>query len=399
MQHRRPLLWSLALAAVAAGATGWITLGAGDRVLAAGLAQLSPASLRWSTTMRVADMPQLYEALKLARGGETITLAPGVYSGLAFKAAPKFDKLVTITSANPSRRAVFSDFALTGAKGLRFTNLDLVPLPHDVAADGSYWAFKILRSEDVHFDRVSIHGSLDGDSTNDVQGLQLRFSTNLTVTNCEFQQLERALLISQTSKVVASGNYAHDLRSDGFDLVEVHDIRLIDNTFRDFTPIGDDHPDAIQFWTTGTKVASRDIVIADNVILRGSADYMQGIFLRDQVGTLPYERVTIRNNLVVGTGYNGIRIQGARDLTLTDNQLVSFEGDHKTFMLVQGADKVIASGNSASKIDFGDSTNVTQGRNTITKAVGDRGRGAMAKWVKANPQDASRHERAVLGGR
>lgn len=321
--------------------------------------------------------------LKTAAGGDVIQLAPGVYSGLSFKVAPTFQTNVTITSADPDHQAVLTDFSLSGAKGLTFTNLEFATLNHPdkIANDGSYWGFKFFNSTNLTFDHISVHGSLDGNSQNDVSGLSVRGSQNITITNSEFQQLERAVAIGQTQNIKLANNVVHDLRSDGFDFAEVRNVQVTNNTFRNFTPADGDHPDAIQFWTTGTKTASTDIAISGNVILKGEGEDTQGIFLRDQVGTLAYQRVTISDNLIVGTGYNGIRVQGANGITLTNNELVSYAGQHTTFFLIGASTNVVATGNKAASISFDDSTNVKQSGNVTTAVVTDFGSQALKSYA------------------
>src|SRR3546814_17629153 len=80
-----------------------------------------------------------------------------------------------------------------------------------------------------------------------------------------------------------------------------NDVVISNNYFTDFHPVGADHPDAIQLWTTNTTESARNISITGNVFERGDGDIIQGIFLRDQSGgKLPYQDVTISDNIVLG---------------------------------------------------------------------------------------------------
>jgi hypothetical protein len=337
-------------------------------------------------SFNVDSVSSLVNALKSASGGDVISLAPGTYSGLALKNLT-FNGGVTLTSADPAQQAVITDFTLTNVKGVTFSNLDLSTLDHpDFVAKGiGYWAFNIKGCDEIHFDNVKIHGSLDGDASNDVEGLSILNSTNVSVANTEFQQLERAMAIGQTQNVNVTGNHAHDLRSDGFDFAEVANVKIVGNLLHDFTPNGSDHPDAIQFWTSGTKTPSHDILISQNVILRGDGAYTQGIFLRDQLTTLPYERVTISDNLVVGTGYNGIRISGAKDLILARNELITFEGDNKTTLLVQRGEGISTTGNRGTAMAYDTSSGIIQTDNVTTMPVGDKGAAILNDWYNAHP--------------
>jgi hypothetical protein len=321
----------------------------------------------------------LSNALKAAQGGDTIQLASGTYSGLTINNV-SFATGVTITSADPGAPAVLTNFNINGSAGLTFTNLEFV------AKQPAYFAFQVNKCDDIHFHGLKVHGSLDGDASNDADGLSISNSTNISVTGSEFQQLGRGMGISTTSNVVVQGNQIHDLRTDGIDFAQVSNVKVIGNAFHSIRAVGADHPDAIQFWTTGTTVASSDILISGNVITRGQGTATQGIFFRDELGNLPYERVTIENNLIVGTGYNGIRIIGAKDLVLKGNELVSNPGDtNRTFFLIENASNVRATDNKAVSIDFDRVTNLTKAGNIITQPVHDAGVSAMKLWTLTHP--------------
>ena len=250
----------------------------------------------------------LVSAMKSAVAGDIIKLAPGTYSGLNVGNL-SYGSGITITSADPNKVAIITDFSLSKVKGVTFNNLEMVALDHPdlIAKNINFYAFKVAGSDNVHFDNISFHGSLDGNAQNDVLGLQIRDSSNVSVTNSEFQQLNRGLAIGTSQNVRVEGNEVHHLRSDGFNFAQLSNAKILNNSFHSFTPVKGDHPDAIQFWTTSTKVASKDILISGNLIVRGDGEYTQGIFMRDETGVLPYERVTISDNLIVGTGWSGLR--------------------------------------------------------------------------------------------
>ena len=212
----------------------------------------------------VGSSTALTSALKAAQGGDTIQLAPGTYSALSISNL-NFAQGVTITSADPGNQAVLTNFNITGSSGLTFSNVEMF------AKMPSYYAFQVRDSSNIKFDNVNLHGSLDGDAGNDPIGLQILNSSRISVTNSEFQQLHKALSIGSSSDIMVQGNLTHHMRSDGFNFAEVKNIKVLNNTFHDFNPVGEDHPDAIQFWTVGTKVASQDILIDGNVIMRGAA--------------------------------------------------------------------------------------------------------------------------------
>ena len=321
-------------------------------------------------TIFVNSTAGLTSALKTAQGGDTIKLAPGTYSDLALKNL-SFSSDVTITSADPSKQAVITNFSMTNVDSLTFSNLEMSAINATGVNKNSGWAFRVTDSDDIHFDKINFHGSLDGETINDMNGLQIRFGEDISVTNSTFQQLGRGLAISESQHIKVSGNEVQEVRTDGFNFAQVGHIQVTDNYLHDFAPAPGDHPDAIQFWTTGTTSASHDILVSGNVIVRGEGENTQGIFITDQVGTLPYEQVTIANNLVVGTGYNAIRMVGGKNITVTGNELVTLEGGNKTSMLFQRVDGLLSTNNKAISIGYDGVTNLNQSSNLINTVVKD----------------------------
>ena len=268
----------------------------------------------------VSSATALNAALSAAQAGDTIQLQAGVYDGLAFRNLT-FAQDVTITSADPLHPAVLTNFNITGVTGLTVSNVELMTI-----GGANSFDFIVKNSNDIHFDHVSVHGSLNGDTTGDANGISFAGSANVSVTNSTFQQLGRAMAISTSSNVTVSGNTVHDMRSDGFDFAQVDHVTISGNNLSNFHPNGTDHPDAIQFWTKGTTASSHDITISGNVIAIGAGSNTQGIFFRDQLGNMPYANVKISDNLIDGTGYSGIRIGHVNGLTVSDNQLTTNPG-------------------------------------------------------------------------
>ena len=331
----------------------------------------------------------LIGALKSAHGGDVIKLAPGTYSDLTFKNMT-FSADVTITSMDPTRPAVITNFSMSNVTGVTFSKLDMFAVNATGSNKNSGWAFRVTDSKNVNFDHVKFHGSLDRQTNNDMNGLQIRLGKDISVTNSEFQQLGRGMAISESEHVKVSGNEVHEMRTDGFNFAQVGHVEITGNYLHDFMPAPGDHPDAIQFWTSGTTASSHDILVSDNLILRGDGENTQGIFMTDQVGTLPYERVTISNNLIVGTGYSAIRLAGGKDITVTGNELLTLEGGYKTFMLMQKVDELVSANNSAISIGFDRVTGLQQSNNSTNRPVDDLGAAALKSWIEAHPALAAR---------
>ncbi|MES3026271.1 MAG: right-handed parallel beta-helix repeat-containing protein [Pseudomonadota bacterium] len=288
---------------------------------------------------------------------------------------------MTIQSQDTGNPAIMNNFEVYNSKGLQFNNLEF-------AAKGTdYVSFQVTKSQDIGFDNVSVHGSMDNNPQNDGQGIGVQDSSNIRITNSEFQQLARGISVSRSSDIVVSGNDLHDLRTTGFVAAEVVGIKISDNSFTNFKPLPDDHPDAIQFMTSGTTTVSRNIEILNNIITKGTGAPTQGIFLRDEVGTLHYENLTIAGNMVVGTGYGGIYVIGVKNLVVADNDLVttSPESTNATWGLIENAEGAKVTGNDTIWISYLNVNGLVQSSNVQSAPVTDGGKAAIQAWIAAHP--------------
>jgi hypothetical protein len=243
----------------------------------------------------------LLAALKGAKNGDVILMEQGTYSSVRMSGLNFAD--VTIQSKDPAKPAVFTDLYITGSSGLNFKNVEFFVDPNKIL-----YSHQVYGSKDIHFDNINVHGTLNGTPHGDKNGLMIRKSSDVSVTNSEFHELHFGISFLDSDHVLIANNKFHDIRTDGVRGGGTSDIKILNNSFTDFYPMAGDHGDAIQFWTTNTTTAARNIEVSGNVYTRGNGGIVQGIFFRDQVGTLPYENVSITNNLVVGAMYNGIAV-------------------------------------------------------------------------------------------
>ena len=326
----------------------------------------------------------LTSALHSAQGGDTILLQAGRYADLDYVFYNlTFAQGITITSADPANPATLTHFDMQNSSGITFSNVEMV-----TKATG-YFDFQVFNSNNIHFDHVSVHGSLDGNPQNDIEGLRFEGSSNISVTNSEFQQLVRAIAIGSGDNIVVSGNHVHDIEVTGVIFAQVGNVTVSGNTIHNFHTAVGDHPDAIQFLTSGTTAPSHDISITDNVIYRGTGDAAQGIFLRDQLTTLNYQNVTIANNLIDGTGYGGIAVDYARNILVTGNTLISYVGPTNTTPLqIFNSSGVTITNNQAVSIGTAGDTGLTLSGNTINSPVSDAGVAALGAWAIQHPGSA-----------
>ena len=326
------------------------------------------------------------KVLSRARGGDTLLLAPGLYAALVLKGRT-FAPRLTITSSDPAQPATLADVNMMGVQGLTFRQLEIV-------TTGRGWASLAQKSKGITYDHVAVHGSLDNDAGNDGGGLGFLNTSDVTVTNSDFTQLRQGASFGANptpiANITVAGNNIHGVMKSGLVFAGASQVTIACNRISDIRVVPPQHPDAIQFFTTGTTTAAHDINISDNVILRGDGQATQGIFLRDQVGALPYERVVIANNLIVGTGYGGIYVMGAKGLQVTGNELVSRPGkENATWILIQGAEDVRSEGNRAVRISYDKVSNLSEQDNVEVKPVNDEGAAAVARRKAMHPKACS----------
>ena len=242
-------------------------------------------------TYNVSTTANLVKFAALAQNGDTILLAPGTYSGVTLQNISKSGN-VTITSANAGNPAVLTDLMIKNSDGLTFSNLTF-----NVKTN---MPFQVLVSSRINFDKLDVHGTLNGTSSDDHQAMLVRSSNNVSVTNSHFHELTDALAHNNSSYLNFSGNLFDIIRDNGISGGGSSFVTIANNVFKDFDHTGGIHPDAIQFWTAQTNASATDITVTGNVFNRGTGAPIQAIFISDDVGHLPYQRVTVSNNVAVG---------------------------------------------------------------------------------------------------
>lgn len=332
------------------------------------------------TVYAVASIAQLNAALKTAVSGDEIKLAAGNYSNIKILNM-NFGSGITISSADTNNPAKITSFMVKNSSGITFSDVDLTPVAG--ANDNS---MAIVDSKNVHLDHVTLTGPA-GDAGMNMSPLTIRTSSDISITNSEFTHVRNAIGMSNNSDVTISNNYFHDIRTDGIRGGGNSDLTITNNYFTDFHPIGavgstGDHPDAIQLWTTSTTQSASNIVISKNVFYAGTGAAIQGIFLRDQVGTLPFKNVAITDNVVVGGMMNGIAVDHVEGGTISGN-LVAGLGDDKSSILVQKSTNVSLSGNSATTyaLDTATNKNVVESRDVLLDPIYDGGVTLATKYA------------------
>jgi Ca2+-binding RTX toxin-like protein len=320
----------------------------------------------------------LNSALKTAHAGDTIQLTAGTYSGVTATNL-HFATGVTITSADPAHEATLTSLRVSGSSGLTFSGLDFY-----ATQAGGQNPFQVGgASDNIHFDSLSVHGQLGGDLANQVGAFLLRDSTNISLTNSDFQTLWYGVEHLNDNGLTLSGNSLHNIRMDGIRGGGSNNVTVSNNTFTDFHPLTGEHPDAVQFWTSNTTTATQNITVTDNLMQRGGGAPIQGVFLGDEAN-VGYQHVHISGNGVIGELYNGIAVMGGGDVNIDHNMVVGFT-DQKSWIRIENIHGGAVTSNSANTyITTANDTGVTMTADLSVPQVSDGGAAALSQWQQAH---------------
>ena len=272
-------------------------------------------------TLNVANAAQFHAAVRAARGGDTILMAPGSYGNL-FISNRNPEGLVTIRSADPDNDAVIQQLRITRSRNFLIEDVDIAnPIaPGGVRAD----AVQVNGARDISFVGIDMHGSLNGTPWDDARGMAIMGSSRIAVLDSRFTELRAAVTISRSSDVIVAGNKVWNAR-EGFNVAEGDDVLIERNLLRDFNPnlATGEHPDFIQVFSTGVGPTT-DLVIRNNVMLQGDSTPIQGIFIRSERirEGVRHSNITIENNLYEGTSRHGISVSDAANVTVSGNTVL-----------------------------------------------------------------------------
>ena len=292
-----------------------------------------PGCSAHSASPVITDTKGLVAALAAAKGGETIRLAVGEYDRIGLTDR-HFSTPVTITSVDPAHPAHIANLWLWQVDNLTVRSISLGSALAPGEAD--YVPInRVVQSHHIVFDHVHIHGSLDGDPSNDGFALYVYDSDDISVVDSEIEQAHRAVVFERTADILIRHNHIHDIRSDGGDYTAVENVIIDGNLYHDFFPKPGDHPDIVQFWTNGQKKGSSNIQIINNQNYPGKGQGIQGIFIRDENGGMPHKNIVIRNNMLysIGTHWEGISVSDASDVVVQNNTVLSVPDDEPRFWI------------------------------------------------------------------
>lgn len=287
----------------------------------------------------VHNAQELNAALRYATGGETILLASGNYDLLKLTSRT-FNSEVTIKSLDADHPAKFSGVNFNRVQNV---TLDSVDVTFATNQTGSLYAraLTIQNSNGIEVRNSNIHGSVDGNFTNDGVGIGVVKSQNVELIGNTFHDLHRGAVLDDVVNSKVNGNKLYDIRSDGLDFTEMKNVVIDGNYFGQFRPAETnavDHPGAIQFWTNGAEKTSENIVISNNVSMQSAFDGFPvgGIFFRDEKGNLPYSNVLIENNVIYTRDADSITLGHVLGGVVRNNTVLSVPNSEYTASIFVG---------------------------------------------------------------
>jgi parallel beta-helix repeat protein len=342
----------------------------------------------------VSSTQALVQALVHAGPGADIALSPGSYDNVVID---NFHGSAKIHSASQNHRATFSSLTVRKSSGLTLSGLDFstedAPLGASLAMH--VIPFKVLNSSDIAFRNILVHGSPTGSLEADTSGMLIRDSTHVIVADSEFRNLHTALDLIDDEFLAITGNRFHNNRDDGIDAAGSSNVLIADNHCESNHPDGaadTDHPDCIQFWTRRTTTIAHDIAIVGNVYERGTGGATQGIFMRDEVGTMPFRNVVIRGNIVKGSQAGAIEVWGATGVDVVGN-LVCSEGGQRAAIILRVVTRGRLERNRSPEISVTGSDKIVDHANDRTNSctIDDMIKKAAAVPPPANDNPVANH--------
>lgn len=265
----------------------------------------------------------LLAALRGATGETVIKLQAGIYDKFTIDRINPTAK-VTITSFDPAHKTEIDTLWVKNSSNLTFQDLYFHHVePLNIVTGPQV---RVSNSRDITFVATEFAGNVDASNTNDASGIQVSDSSRISILDSKFHDLMFASYAFNTSNLVIAGNEVTKVR-EGFDFANVHHVTIDRNSFSAFQPLltgtKPDHPDGIQFWTSGSR-ASSDIEITNNAFLFGNHVPIQGIFIRSELGNVArHSDLVIANNVYQGQSRHGITVYDADGVRITGNTVVS----------------------------------------------------------------------------
>ena len=323
------------------------------------------------TTYVVSSAAQLMTAAAKAKGGDSITLTGSAYSAVSL-ANLHPSSMVTISSQNSAHPVFISGLNVNTCSNFKFNYVGIdgsAAVPNQYGGSDT-WLVNVNHSSAITFSGVTAHGLTGVTLTNAVSAINIENSTGVTVQQSSFQYLHNAVSVYQSTGFIGANNSFSHIFDDGIHGGGTSNVTITGNTFTDFheDPSDTDHPDTIQFFTLGQTASASNFYITNNTYTRGDGNPVQGIFMRDEVGNLPFHYVTISGNSYTGAIYSGIRVIDGTSVNVSHNTLTSYT-DYWSGIVLQTVVNASVIDNSSEKYSYIDVTGLQASGNVTTAEV------------------------------
>src|SRR3546814_66500 len=95
---------------------------------------------------------------------------------------------------------------VSDSSGLNFTHVEFSLDPAN-----KYFPITIGSSSDIDMSHMYVHGLLDGDPSNDAMAMNIRNSSNISVTDTAFEDLNHAITFLYSAHFTVSTNLSHPM--------------------------------------------------------------------------------------------------------------------------------------------------------------------------------------------
>ena len=329
----------------------------------------------------VSSVEQLKREIAKAKKHTVFRLKPGEYDGF-YLGKVNVPEGIVIESVDPANRAVVPGGVIKGSANITLRNMLFTRSPD--AAPQQYLLL-VEGSSDIVVENVELLGQGDPAADKRISALMLRGSRNIRVVGSRLSRFRYALSFLGGSNITIERNEFTDLRTDAIRGGGVDDLTVVGNVIGNFQPAEGDHPDGIQLWSNNTSRPARNITIRDNLIVRDGGGIIQGIFIRDTARQLPFENVAISGNLIVGSMYNGICIDGVRGARVSDNVVIP-QGSMRSWIRIERGQDVELTDNRAQLYIVGKGAVVKQVRSKRTGPLKDPLASVVRPWLETKPE-------------
>lgn len=277
-----------------------------------------------------ANPATLAAALKAAKSGDVIQLAPGDYAmpsinGLAFDLT---NPLTIVAQPGAPALPALHGLKIANASGIVFDGFELVTYDVNGMAVDPYYAFRLTNCHGLTFRNLFVHGDPAKPPAQQINGFYPSLCSGLLFTDNTFENLCAAINAQKSPGLHILHNFVTGLNKGGFEIGGCSDVTIADNFITNFQSAPGIHGDAVQIFTFGETAAAKNINVTGNLYTRGANGIpAQGIFIQDETKSLPFSNVNISNNCILGGEWDSIMLNGISGVAqITANVVATWPG-------------------------------------------------------------------------